>query len=149
MQKRIDQALELFSRGYNCSQSTLAACSDLLGIDQDLALKLSCGFGAGLGALRRTCGVVSVLALAVSLHYTDPKDPAAKNHVYDVVKKVILDFEAKSGSTTCAELLEMPNFEERAKNDPRLAHFPGIRPCALYVVDGVELIGAIVNGQYD
>ena len=52
MSKRVELAERLFKEGYNCSQSVFAAFSDLYGIDEELALKLSSSFGGGLGRMR-------------------------------------------------------------------------------------------------
>ena len=42
---RIRRAEELFVKGYNCSQSFVAAFADLYGFTEEQALKLSAGMG--------------------------------------------------------------------------------------------------------
>ena len=44
-----EKAHELFKQGYNCAQSVFAAFCDVTGIDFETAIKLTSGFGAGMG----------------------------------------------------------------------------------------------------
>ena len=43
-----EQAVAKLMEGYNCAQSVFSLCYDLK-IDKDIALKMACGFGAGMG----------------------------------------------------------------------------------------------------
>ena len=52
-------AKELFTKGYNCSQSVVLAFCDETGLDSETALKISSSFGGGMGRLREVCGAVS------------------------------------------------------------------------------------------
>ncbi len=47
-----EAAYQYFLRGYNCSQSVVAAFAPQLGLTEELALRLSSGFGAGIGRMR-------------------------------------------------------------------------------------------------
>ena len=48
--QRVEKAVALFKKGFNCSQSVFTACADLYGIeDERLALRLSASFGGGIG----------------------------------------------------------------------------------------------------
>src|SRR5574344_1664797 len=49
MKSRVNVAVALFESGYNCAQSVFAAYADLLGMDRETALKISCPMGAGVG----------------------------------------------------------------------------------------------------
>lgn len=51
-----EAAYQYFLRGYNCSQSVVAAFAPQLGLTEELALRLSSGFGAGIGRMREVCG---------------------------------------------------------------------------------------------
>lgn len=46
---RIERAANLFTQGYNCSQSVAIAFSDLTGLDVESSAKLASSFGAGMG----------------------------------------------------------------------------------------------------
>ena len=49
------RALNLFNKGFNCSQSILAAFAKDFGMDEVQALKLAAGLGGGMGSTARTC----------------------------------------------------------------------------------------------
>ena len=42
-------AVKKFLEGYNCAQSVLYSFCNELQIDENTALKMACGFGAGMG----------------------------------------------------------------------------------------------------
>jgi len=50
-----ERAAAFFTRGFNCSQSMLAAYAEQFGMSDELALKVAGGFGGGMG---RLCGAV-------------------------------------------------------------------------------------------
>lgn len=56
MSKQGDAAYTWFLQGYNCSQSVVAAFAPQLGLTEEMALRLSAGFGAGIGRMREVCG---------------------------------------------------------------------------------------------
>ena len=56
MSKQGDAAYAWFLKGYNCSQSVVAAFAPQLGLTEETALRLSAGFGAGIGRMREVCG---------------------------------------------------------------------------------------------
>ena len=47
-----EKAAALFTQGYNCAQSVFVAFSDVTGMDEELAKRLSSSFGGGMGRLR-------------------------------------------------------------------------------------------------
>jgi hypothetical protein len=49
MKTKSEIAVEKFLGGYNCAQSVLYSFCDDLGFEKNIALKLACGFGAGMG----------------------------------------------------------------------------------------------------
>ena len=71
MSKQGDAAYAWFLKGYNCSQSVVAAFAPQLGLTEETALRLSAGFGAGIGRMREVCGafcgVVTVLLPALPM----------------------------------------------------------------------------------
>jgi hypothetical protein len=46
--KRSEAAVVKFLEGYNCAQSVFYSFCDYFDFDKNIALKLSCGFGAGI-----------------------------------------------------------------------------------------------------
>lgn len=102
-----DKAKELFENGYNCAQAVFGAFAEELGIDFDLAVKLSSGFGGGMGRLREVCGTVSgmVLVLSMKYGYEDPNANDEKKALYKDIQSLTEDFKKENGSIICRELL--------------------------------------------
>jgi C_GCAxxG_C_C family probable redox protein len=67
MSARSQKAVEKFLSGYNCAQSVLYSFCDDLRFDGDAALRLACGFGAGMGRKQEVCGAVSGGIIAIGL----------------------------------------------------------------------------------
>jgi C_GCAxxG_C_C family probable redox protein len=106
MRKR-DSALEYFSKGYNCSQSVLAAFAQDCGIDSATALKIACGFGAGMGRMQSTCGAVTGAIMVIGLIHGRPVDAsgACREKTYSLVREFAREFLKRQGTLSCAELL--------------------------------------------
>lgn len=104
----VDRAVAIFESGFNCSQSVCAAYAEQLGLDRELALKISAGFGGGMGRMAQTCGAVSGAFMILGLKYgpTDPDDKAAKEHTYERIRVFAEQFTARQGSLLCRELLD-------------------------------------------
>lgn len=77
---RGDEAYNYFLSGYNCAQAVVLAFRDLLGMDEQTAARLSCGFGGGMGRMREVCGTFSGVVTVMSwlYGYSDPSDNATK-----------------------------------------------------------------------
>ena len=69
-------AEENFLKGYSCTQAVVLAFSDLHGMEEKTAAKLSSSFGGGMGRLREVCGAVSGMFLVAGMlyGYDDPTD---------------------------------------------------------------------------
>ncbi|MDX9868310.1 MAG: C-GCAxxG-C-C family protein [Kiritimatiellia bacterium] len=139
---RVDRALELFHAGCACSQAVFAAYSDLFGINEACAMRLSCGLGAGVGRLRNVCGAVSAMALLAGLKYGSgtPGDAEAKRKTYEVVRQMAAAFQARHGSIICRELLGTKRPETSAVPSERTAAYYAARPCARLVADAASII---------
>ncbi len=102
-----EKALSLMDSAFNCSQSVLSSYSDILGFDNDLALSISCGFGAGMGRLQGTCGAVTgsymVLSIFCSRKYKDNGDRKANSYL--MIQEFNRKFIEKHKTTDCRLLL--------------------------------------------
>ena len=58
MESRVQKALELHQKGYNCAQAVVCAYCDLLGMDEETAYRASEAFGLGMGQME-VCGALS------------------------------------------------------------------------------------------
>jgi C_GCAxxG_C_C family probable redox protein len=87
-------AEEKFRSGYNCSQSVLFAFSNELNIDSDTALKISNGFGGGMGRKQEVCGAVSgaIMALGILYGRGEKDGPDKQETTYLKVRELIDSF---------------------------------------------------------
>ena len=86
MAKQGEAAYAYFLKGYNCSQSVVAAFAPQLGLSEEMALRMSAGFGAGIGRMREVCGAFCGVVTVLSLAYADPADPQDKSRMYALVR---------------------------------------------------------------
>ena len=102
-----DYAKQLFESGMHCAQAVFCAFSDELGFDKDTALRISAGFGGGIGRLREVCGAVSGMTMTLSYKFacTDPNDRQRKAALYSLMQRAAGEFKAETGSIVCRELL--------------------------------------------
>ena len=68
-EEKIARARELFLSGYNCAQSVAAAFAPEMGMSETDVLRLSSGFGGGMGTAN-VCGAVTGSVAALSYRYT-------------------------------------------------------------------------------
>ncbi len=132
MENRVEKAVELFGKGYNCSQAVFCAFSDKFGIDDETAMRLSSGFGGGFGRLREVCGAFSGCTLLVGLaDNSDLSDASeSKKQVYAKIREIKEEFEKRNGgSIICRELLEMEGPSESHVPEERTEHYKKTRPC--------------------
>lgn len=150
MESRKEKAMELFSQGYNCSQSVVLAYADVLGLDWDQAAKMSASFGGGLGRMRHVCGSVSGMSMVAGMMTatSDPKNSEQKKENYEVVQKLAKEFENRNGSIICRELLGLDKEENSvgeeyrtgARPEPRTKEYYKKRPCRELVGEACEIL---------
>lgn len=142
-EKRVSRAVELFMSGLNCSQSVVAAFSDLYGFSEEQAKIVSNGFGGGVGRMRMICGAASGLVILAGMHTGQPTDDARKDKAqcYELVQKLLAKFKEENGSLICAELLglkgpiPMGNFTP----DERNTEYYKKRPCSAKVESAARI----------
>ena len=135
-------AKELFSKGYNCSQSVFAAFCDETGMDFETALKLSSSFGGGMGKLREVCGAVTGMFMVVGMldGYSEPDDSEAKAKHYQLIQSLAVKFREGNGSIICRELLDLPEGSDNPVPEERTEAYYTRRPCGELVLNAVEIL---------
>ena len=138
-------AINKFKDGYNCSQSVVYCFSDQLGISKDFALKMSNGFGGGMGRKQEVCGAVTGGILVLNLLYGrgENEDKAKQETTYSKVRELVDQFEAKHETVICKRLLDGCELltvegQERFKSEKL------ITKCHCYVSDAVEILEGMV-----
>ncbi|MGN0708340.1 MAG: C-GCAxxG-C-C family protein [Faecalibacterium sp.] len=133
MSKQGDAAYAYFLKGYNCSQSVVAALAPQLGLSEELALRISSGFGAGVGRMREVCGAFCGVVTVLGLVYADPADPLDKSRVYALVQEAAAEYKTRNGgdSIVCRELLAKAGAVSTGgtQAEARTAEYYKKRPC--------------------
>lgn len=139
---RKTKAEKLFKSGYNCAQSVIGAFCDDIDLDFDTAMKLSEGFGGGMGRMRLTCGAVSGMTMVAGMILSRGSgDGDTRSVVYDKVHKMAEEYAKKNGSVICGDLLGIN--KENVYNptpDVRTEEYYKKRPCSELVRDCVEIV---------
>ena len=137
---RSQHAVELFQNGSNCAQSVLRAFSAELGLPEETAQRIACGFGGGM-CRGEVCGAVTGALMVLGLRFgpRDAADSAAKEETCRLVEEFTGAFEGRCGSLICRELRdgEAPTAEE-----PETANTQGVFEdcCAGYVHTAAEML---------
>lgn len=147
MSRQGDAAYAYFLKGYNCSQSVVAAFAPQLGLTEELALRLSSGFGAGIGRMREVCGAFCGVVTVLSLVYADPADPQDKSRIYALVQEAAQLYRTRNGgSIICRELLAKAGAAPTAgaAAEDRTADYYKKRPCPELCRLGADLCAEFI-----
>lgn len=125
MNRKIEQVIENFNRGFNCAQVIFSAYAEQLGLDISKATKISCGFGGGIGGTKQLCGAITGAYMVIGLKHgnSDAEDQESKKKTYDLINEFTSKFAAKNNSTLC----------EKLKGDDRSV-------CVKYLKDAIEIL---------
>ena len=131
---KVNEALALFKEGFSCSQAVFAPYAKDLGMDYKMALKVSQGFGGGMGGMRGECGAVTGAYMVISLLYgrTEASDGEARIKTFRLVKEFSARFKDRHESTVCGTLLETRSG----------SHF---EMCGDFVKDACEILEELVG----
>ncbi|MDO4562765.1 MAG: C-GCAxxG-C-C family protein [Clostridia bacterium] len=140
-------ARRLFCRGYSCAQAVLAAFGDVTGLDEETALALASGFGAGTGRLRLTCGACTGAFMVAGLVFGgySPEDNNKKKECYALVQQIARDFEKQHSTLVCAELLQGLKADTSPSPQERNAEYYKVRPCVRFVETAARILDERLN----
>jgi C_GCAxxG_C_C family probable redox protein len=121
MSENAQKPLELFNSGFNCSQAVMGTFCRQFGVDEQLSMKLTCGFAGGLRC-GEVCGAVSGAVMVIGLKYGQymADDEASKRRCYEITSNFMEEFIKRNGTVLCREILgsDVRDTDARAK-------FPG------------------------
>jgi C_GCAxxG_C_C family probable redox protein len=141
-QSKVSEAVACFNSGFNCAQTIVATYCEDFGLDKKLALKIACGFGAGMSRLQKTCGAVSGAYMLIGLKYGNysNEDALAKEKTFDLVQEFTRQFEKRNNTTTCRELLGV----DLVNGDKQVVSQQIKAVCPKVVQDAVEIIESLL-----
>jgi len=99
----VDLAVARFGKGHSCAQAVFSVFAEPMGMDYQTAVRLSSGFGGGMG-LGSVCGAVTGAIMAIGLKYGGV-DPKAKGQSAKLVREFTDRFKAQHRSLNCRDLL--------------------------------------------
>jgi C_GCAxxG_C_C family probable redox protein len=104
---RKEQGVSKFAEGYNCAQSVFFSFCDDLKMDRDKALRMACGFGAGMGRKQEVCGAVSGGILVIGAKYGrgEKEDLPVTEEAYAKTRELMDRFAERHGTLICRKLL--------------------------------------------
>ncbi len=138
-----------FEKGCNCAQAVFLAFSDLTGMDEATAMKVSASFGGGMGKLREVCGAVSGMFMAAGMIYADDHIPTqeAKAAHYAKIRALAARFKEENGSYLCRELLEGVPVSKEAAPEERTEQYYKKRPCGELCRIAAELLDELIQQE--
>jgi C_GCAxxG_C_C family probable redox protein len=144
MSAKTERAKQFHELGYGCAQAVLASFAEDYGLSEEAALRISTGFGSGMGRLCEVCGALTGAFMVIGLKHgkvvTDGNKYGTNTETtYRLVAELSRKFRARNGSIYCRELIghDLSNPEERAKV-VELGLFR--TTCGKCVLDSVELL---------
>jgi C_GCAxxG_C_C family probable redox protein len=141
-----ERAVDSFARGFNCSQSVLAAYAEQFGLTEELALKVAGGFGGGMGRMAETCGAVTGAIMVIGLKFasTTPGDMQGKENAYAVVREFVHRFKGRNVTVLCRELLDCdistPEGMKRAQQEKLIK-----KCCPKLIQDAAEILDQLIE----
>ncbi len=129
---KADNAKELFEGGCNCCQAVFCAFRDETNLSEEDAMRLSAGFGGGMGRMREVCGAVSGMTMVLSNRFAsaDPNDHEKKKELYALIQKAAGEFKEENGSIICRELLGLSEKNSDPNPEARTTEYYKKRPCS-------------------
>jgi len=132
-------ALASLKKKFNCAQSVFSAFAEDVGMEKEIALKVSACFGGGMRC-GETCGTITGVLMAIGMKYgsTIEDDETVQYLAYKKEIEFIKRFKEKHGTILCKELLgcDTNTLEDMKKVVEKGLH---ITVCSKVIVDAIEI----------
>jgi C_GCAxxG_C_C family probable redox protein len=131
--------------GYNCAQAVFYSFCDVLQFEKNTALKMACGFGAGMARKEEVCGAVTGGIIVIGTKYGrgEKDDRTATELTYKKTRELMDQFAEKHGTFICRRLLNGCDLateegQKQFKENDLLIKI--CKPCVQSVVEILEKI---------
>lgn len=135
------EAKKRFEKGFSCAPAVFSTYSEQSGLGKEVALRIACGFGGGIGRTGRTCGAVTGAVMVIGLRHgqVDVADEESRQETHKLVKKFIDRFTALHGSIECRELIGYDLSDSRKLESARES---GVfrDKCPVFVYDAARIL---------
>ena len=140
IEERIAMVMAYRQQGYNCAQAVVAGYMKEVGLDENIAMTCTYGFGAGMGGSGELCGCLTGAGLLLSMKYGKKEaDLKHKMFVQQKVGNIIQEYQDTFGEIRCFPLKEM---RKHAKD-------PKYKNCNGYVEDTIRFLEKYILEQKD
>ena len=146
MKTKSEIAVDIFGKGFNCAQAVLSSHCEEYGLSDNVAKKISCGFGGGMGYIGEVCGAVSGALMLIGLKYGKymELDNPSKEKTYKLIKEFTDNFKKEYGTINCTELIK---YDLSKEEELLRARDSGVfkEICPLLVKRSVEIVEEILK----
>ena len=143
---KAEEAKKQFEKGFLCTPAVLSTYSEQFGLEKELALKIACGFGAGIGRLGRTCGAVAGAVMVIGLKdgQVNLADIESREKTYKLVRELVDRFAALHDSIECKELI---GYDLSNSSELKLARESGVfqNKCPSFVYDSARILENVLH----
>ena len=141
---KVNNSVERFREGYNCSQAVVGSYCEQFGVDCETVCRMTAGFGGGM-CMGETCGAVTGAFMVLGLKYgnTTGEDRESRAKTSAKVVEYTSRFKNRNGSVVCRELLgcDVSTAEGMIKAQEE-GLFDSV--CAKMVKDAAEILGEML-----
>ncbi len=134
-------ASQRFIEGYRCSEAILTSYCEKFGLDKNLAMKIGCAFGGGLGSNGDVCGAItgSIIILGLKHGRTNKNDSDTRLKTDKQVQTFLKRFKSKHRHIRCNDLI---GFDRSTPKGHDIAAATGVfkRLCPKLVQDAAEIL---------
>ena len=141
MRDRKQVAKEKFLKGFNCSQAVFVSFAKEVGLKEEDILKLSTGFGAGMGRMQNTCGAVTGAFMVIGCLNGKYKedDDELKEKTYNLIQEFTNDFKKENDTINCLKLMGF-DFRDKEEMEKAVEKELFKEKCLKYILDSVDII---------
>ncbi|OGR42248.1 MAG: hypothetical protein A2X28_09550 [Elusimicrobia bacterium GWA2_56_46] len=139
-------ASQRFTEGYRCSEAILTSYCGEFGLEKDLAMKIGCAFGGGLGSYGEVCGAItgSIIILGLKHGRTNKDDAKTRVKTDKQIQTFLKRFKSKHKNIRCNDLI---GFDRSTPKGHDIAAASGVfkKLCPGLVKDAAEILEELLE----
>ncbi|MBW6466850.1 MAG: C-GCAxxG-C-C family protein [Brevefilum sp.] len=145
----VEAGHDFHDRGFGCAQAVLAAFCQDYGMYVQTALKISTGFGSGMGRLCEVCGALTGGFMVLGLNYgkvnTDGSIYGPATEItYTLTAKLAEMFKEKHGTIYCRDLLGLDLSQADQRNIAIERNY-FVERCGSYIQTSIKMVEVLLE----